>query len=48
MLGGRSKARVTGDILFNGQPQTKATKRSMGFVTQDDMLFAEVCPDVAR
>ncbi len=46
LLGGRSKARLVGDIFFNGQPQTKATKRSMGFVTQDDLLFAEVCHKV--
>mmetsp|Transcript_8214 Transcript_8214/g.14078 ORF Transcript_8214/g.14078 Transcript_8214/m.14078 type:complete len:703 (-) Transcript_8214:560-2668(-) len=42
VLGGRSTARTTGDILFNGQPMTKAIKRSLGFVTQDDLLFAEL------
>jgi hypothetical protein len=42
VLCSRSSARVEGDVLFNGRPMTKAVKRSLGFVTQDDLLFAEV------
>ena len=30
-------------MLFNGKPLTKPVKRKLGFVTQDDMLFGEVC-----
>lgn len=41
-LGGRSTARTTGSITFNGQPLTKAVKRKLGYVTQDDLLYAEV------
>jgi ABC-type multidrug transport system ATPase subunit len=42
VLCSRSSARVEGDVLFNGRPMTKTVKRSLGFVTQDDLLFAEV------
>lgn len=42
MLGGRSTCRITGEMLFNGRKMTKPVKRKLGFVTQDDMLFAEV------
>lgn len=42
VLGGRSACRITGDMHFNSRPLTKAVKRKLGFVTQDDMLFAEV------
>lgn len=42
VLGGRSTARVTGTMHFNGRPMRKDIKRKLGFVTQDDMLYAEV------
>ena len=42
VLGGRSTCRISGDMLFNGKKMTKPIKRKLGFVTQDDLLFAEV------
>uniref|UniRef100_A0A7S3QK67 ABC transporter domain-containing protein n=1 Tax=Dunaliella tertiolecta TaxID=3047 RepID=A0A7S3QK67_DUNTE len=42
VLGGRSTCRITGDMLFNGVPLTKNVKKKLGFVTQDDVLFAEL------
>lgn len=42
VLGGRSTCRISGDMLFNDKKMTKAVKKKLGFVTQDDMLFAEV------
>ncbi|MEW5296891.1 MAG: hypothetical protein WDW36_000138 [Sanguina aurantia] len=42
VMGGRSTARSSGSITFNGEPPNKAIKRKMGFVAQDDLLFAEL------
>eukprot|EP00198_Chlamydomonas_reinhardtii_P001397 XP_001690733.1 predicted protein [Chlamydomonas reinhardtii] len=42
LLGGRSTARLGGTIAFNGAKMTKATKRKMGYVSQDDLLYAEL------
>ncbi|KAG2431027.1 hypothetical protein HYH02_013459 [Chlamydomonas schloesseri] len=42
LLGGRSTARLGGTISFNGAKMTKATKRKMGYVSQDDLLYAEL------
>jgi len=42
VLGGRSTARTTGTITFNGAPLNKGSKRKLGFVSQDDLLFAEL------
>ena len=42
LLAQRSTATSTGQILFNGKTITKGSKRKLGFVTQDDMLFAEL------
>ncbi|KAF5832191.1 hypothetical protein DUNSADRAFT_11998 [Dunaliella salina] len=42
VLGGRSTCRISGDMLFNGAPLTKNVKKRLGFVTQDDVLFAEL------
>ncbi len=42
VLGGRNRARITGTLRFNEHPLNKAMKRRMGFVTQDDLLYAEV------
>ncbi|CAG9464710.1 unnamed protein product [Pedinophyceae sp. YPF-701] len=41
ILGGRAAAavRVEGRLQYNGAPLVKATKRTMGFVHQDDLLF---------
>lgn len=39
ILGGRLNGKLTGTILYNDQPYTKAMKRRTGFVTQDDVLF---------
>ncbi|MEW5318872.1 MAG: hypothetical protein WDW38_010056 [Sanguina aurantia] len=42
VMGGRSTARSSGSITFNGEAPNKAIKRKMGFVAQDDLLFAEL------
>ncbi|KAG2425311.1 hypothetical protein HXX76_013891 [Chlamydomonas incerta] len=42
LLGGRSTARLGGSIAFNGAKMSKATKRKMGYVSQDDLLYAEL------
>jgi ABC-type multidrug transport system ATPase subunit len=42
MLSGRATARLDGEVLFNGAHLNKAVRRSLGFVTQDDLLFGEV------
>lgn len=39
LLGGRIQHKVSGSITYNDQPYTKALKRRIGFVTQDDVLF---------
>eukprot|EP00252_Welwitschia_mirabilis_P021401 TRINITY_DN5495_c0_g3_i3.p1 TRINITY_DN5495_c0_g3~~TRINITY_DN5495_c0_g3_i3.p1 ORF type:complete len:700 (-),score=99.66 TRINITY_DN5495_c0_g3_i3:995-3094(-) len=39
LLGGRMQHNVSGSITYNDQPYTKALKRRIGFVTQDDVLF---------
>lgn len=41
ILGGRTGmlAKLEGDVLFNGQPLSKRTKRRIGYVMQDDLLF---------
>lgn len=39
LLGGRIQHNVSGSITYNDQPYTKALKRRIGFVTQDDVLF---------
>eukprot|EP01018_Ginkgo_biloba_P010057 Gb_08303 [translate_table: standard] len=39
LLGGRMHHNVSGSITYNDQPYTKALKRRIGFVTQDDVLF---------
>lgn len=42
VLGGRSTARVSGTIAFNGRTMDKQVKRKLGYVMQDDLLFAEL------
>mmetsp|Transcript_39200 Transcript_39200/g.92898 ORF Transcript_39200/g.92898 Transcript_39200/m.92898 type:complete len:734 (+) Transcript_39200:104-2305(+) len=44
LLGGRASRSITteGDILFNGKPPGKWIKRRMGFVLQDDLLYADL------
>ncbi|PNH02532.1 ABC transporter G family member 26, partial [Tetrabaena socialis] len=42
LLGGRSTARLEGTITFNGAKMNKAVKRKLGYVMQDDLLFAEL------
>ena len=42
IIGARSKARVLGDVLYNGEPLKKDMKRRTGFVTQDDMLLSNL------
>ncbi|KXZ52591.1 hypothetical protein GPECTOR_9g636 [Gonium pectorale] len=42
LLGGRSTARLGGAITFNGQPLNKPIKRKLGYVAQDDLLYAEL------
>ncbi|KAG2488296.1 hypothetical protein HYH03_013146 [Edaphochlamys debaryana] len=42
LLGGRSTARVDGAITFNGSKLNKPIKRKLGYVSQDDLLFAEL------
>jgi len=44
ILGGRAPSSVTvdGDIKFNGKRPGKNTKRSIGFVLQDDLLYPEL------
>ena len=42
IIGGRAPQRsikVTGRVLFNGQPLNKAMKRKIGYVMQDDLLY---------
>ncbi|KAG1653953.1 hypothetical protein FOA52_008974 [Chlamydomonas sp. UWO 241] len=39
-VGGRSAGRPTGSMTFNGKPLSKAMKRRIGYVAQDDLLFA--------
>lgn len=38
-LGGRLGGKLSGSITYNGKPFNKVVKRSMGFVTQDDVLY---------
>ncbi|GFR49799.1 hypothetical protein Agub_g11737, partial [Astrephomene gubernaculifera] len=42
LLGGRSTARLEGAITFNGARLSKALKRKLGYVSQDDLLFPEL------
>ncbi|GAX76515.1 hypothetical protein CEUSTIGMA_g3961.t1 [Chlamydomonas eustigma] len=42
LLGGRSTARWDGSITFNGAELSKPIKRKLGYVSQDDLLFAEL------
>ena len=42
VLAGRSTATASGTILFGGQALNKAIKRKMGYVSQDDLLYAEL------
>lgn len=39
LLAGRIQQNVSGSITYNDQPYSKALKRRIGFVTQDDVLF---------
>jgi len=41
IMGGRQQRsmRVSGQVLFNGQPLTKPMKRKIGYVMQDDLLY---------
>ncbi|KAL4542047.1 hypothetical protein Ndes2437B_g06366 [Nannochloris sp. 'desiccata'] len=41
IMGGRQQRsmRVSGQVLFNGQPLTKSMKRKIGYVMQDDLLY---------
>ncbi|XP_074310141.1 ABC transporter G family member 9-like [Silene latifolia] len=41
-LGGRLGGNLRGSISYNGKPFSKQTKRSTGFVTQDDVLYAKL------
>ncbi|XP_020252076.1 ABC transporter G family member 9-like [Asparagus officinalis] len=38
-LGGRLSSHLTGSITYNGRPFSNSMKRSIGFVTQDDVLY---------
>ena len=38
-LGGRLEGDLSGTITYNGRPYCSATKRSMGFVAQSDVLY---------
>lgn len=40
VLGGRLHHGVSGGILYNDLAYQKSMKRQMGFVTQDDVLYA--------
>ncbi|GLI63140.1 hypothetical protein VaNZ11_006048 [Volvox africanus] len=42
LLGGRSTARLEGSVTFNGAKMSKTLKRKLGYVMQDDLLFAEL------
>lgn len=42
VVGGRSMCRTEGSITVGGQKVTKLIKRKLGYVTQDDLLFAEL------
>lgn len=43
VLGGRLKSsKVEGTVLYNDEPHSKFIKRRTGFVTQDDVLFANL------
>eukprot|EP00803_Ostreobium_quekettii_P011326 evm.model.scf_570.3 EVM.evm.TU.scf_570.3 scf_570:75122-78373(+) len=44
VLGGRKPKlmEADGDILFNGRPLNKAMKRRIGFVLQDDLMYASL------
>ncbi|GIL87008.1 hypothetical protein Vretimale_14202 [Volvox reticuliferus] len=42
LLGGRSTARLEGNVTFNGARMSKPLKRKLGYVMQDDLLFAEL------
>lgn len=42
VIAARSPARTEGTIEIGSQPLTKLTKRKLGYVTQDDLLFAEL------
>ncbi|THU68468.1 hypothetical protein C4D60_Mb08t04210 [Musa balbisiana] len=43
LLGGRIRGNsVEGTITYNDEPYTKSLKRRIGFVTQDDVLFAHL------
>ncbi|KAF6261731.1 hypothetical protein COO60DRAFT_1699664 [Scenedesmus sp. NREL 46B-D3] len=39
VLGGRSAMKLSGKVLVNGARFTKATRRRVGFVLQDDVLY---------
>jgi ABC-type multidrug transport system ATPase subunit len=41
IMGGRQQRsmRVSGNVIFNGQPLTKSMKRKIGYVMQDDLLY---------
>ncbi|KAL8166200.1 hypothetical protein V2J09_007699 [Rumex salicifolius] len=41
-LGGRLGGRLAGSITYNDKPHTNNLKRSVGFVTQDDVLYAHL------
>ena len=43
VLGSRLKSdKVEGTVLYNDEPHSKFIKRRTGFVTQDDVLFANL------
>ncbi|KAG6498409.1 hypothetical protein ZIOFF_046322 [Zingiber officinale] len=44
LLGGRvaPTSRLTGSITYNGKPFSSSLKRTLGFVTQDDVLYAHL------
>jgi len=44
ILGGRTQreVEVKGEVLFNGRSPTRNLKRKMGFVLQDDLMFASL------
>lgn len=44
LLGGRvaPTSRLTGSITYNGRPFSSSLKRTLGFVTQDDVLYAHL------
>ncbi|KAL2546539.1 ABC transporter G family member 21 [Forsythia ovata] len=38
-IAGRLPGKISGSIRYNGHPFSSSTKRKIGFVTQDDMLY---------